>query len=128
MSKTPLRPPIDCMYEPRQAELLPTPSGFIFTLKREMQRPHQSTIAVLEVDHTCQGTHYDHPDFGATYNEAEQVFVFFVGTSEDSNGSICPAAGKDKCKSFGKNRARAETLFLKKRGRRPYHRVEKKCA
>ena len=37
---TPLKLPIDCMYETRHTELNLTPSDFIFKTRRELQKAH----------------------------------------------------------------------------------------
>ena len=33
--------PIDCMYETRESRVFPTPSDYVFNLKRELQKSHQ---------------------------------------------------------------------------------------
>ena len=74
---TPLKLPIDCMYETRHTESNPTPSDFIFKTRRELQRAHHQIRIHMEVEQTKQKTYYDYRAYGPTYKEGQQVLVFF---------------------------------------------------
>ena len=75
---TPLKLPIDCMYETRYTELNRTPSDFIFKTRRELQKAHHQIRNKMEVEQTRQKTHYDYRRaYGLTYKEGHQVLVFF---------------------------------------------------
>ena len=75
---TPLKLPIDNMYETRQTESNPTPSDLIFKTRRELHKAHHQIRIHMEVEQTRQKTYYDYRAYGPTYKEGQQVFVFFT--------------------------------------------------
>ena len=65
---TPLRLPIDCMYEAPHTELFQTPSDSIFNKMRETQRAHHLRGAEMEVEQTRQKTQTEYHAYGPTYS------------------------------------------------------------
>ena len=74
---TPLRLPIDCMYETRHTEIFPNPSDFIYNTKRELQKAHHLMRSHMELEQTLQKTYYDYRAYGPVYHVGEQVLIFF---------------------------------------------------
>ena len=69
--------PIDCMYETRESRVFPTPSDYLFNLKRELQKSHQLVREHFEAEQGRQKTYYDRGVYGPKYNVGDLVLVFF---------------------------------------------------
>ena len=74
---TPMILPNECMYQTRHSELFPTSSDFAFNTLRALQIAQHFVSDGLEVEKTRQKTYYDYCSYGLSYNEGEQVLVFF---------------------------------------------------
>ena len=69
--------PIDCMYETRESRVFPTPSDYVFNLKRELQKSHQLVREHFEAEQGRQKTYYDRGVYGPKYKVGDLVLVFF---------------------------------------------------
>ncbi len=68
--------PIDCMYGTKITRPSPSPSDYVFALKRNLQDAHALVRDTMEVEQDRQKTYYDKGVYGPIYQVGDKVLVF----------------------------------------------------
>ena len=72
----PLLLPIDCIYSTPQTATYATPSDYVFTMKKKLQKTHQLMREYMDVKQERQKIYYDRSKCGPFYKVGEKLLVF----------------------------------------------------